>query len=131
MPPGVILIVVLLGVMWFMLVRPQRRKQLEQRRQWETAGPGDEIVTAGGLYGTITSAVDDNDVMLEIAPGVEARVARRAIAGIFPAETEDEDEDEAIEDGSARDGSIGDASTEDAAAPDHGLAPEPAEDRRG
>ena len=94
MSPGVILFVVLLGAMWFLLVRPQRRRQLEQRRKWETAGPGDEIVTAGGLYGTITRTVDESDVMLEIAPGIEVRVARRAIAGIFTHDDEAEEADE-------------------------------------
>jgi preprotein translocase subunit YajC len=101
MPSGVVLIVVLLALMWLLLVRPQRRRQLEQKRLWETAGPGDEIVTAGGLYGTITRAVDDSDVMVEVAPEVEVRIARRAIAGVFrdeeeaePDELEEYDEEE-------------------------------------
>jgi preprotein translocase subunit YajC len=119
MSPGVILFVVLLGAMWFLLVRPQRRRQLEQRRQWETAAPGDEIVTAGGLYGTITRTVDESDVMLEIAPGVEVRVARRAIAGIFTHDQADDEPDEADELEPAAD------------AEEEPAAPEPAREPRG
>jgi preprotein translocase subunit YajC len=105
----VIFIVVVLGVMWLLLVRPQRRRQLEQQRLWESAGPGDEIVTAGGMYGTITRVVDESDVMVEIAPELEVRVARRAIAGVFRDEPGDE-EDEAVED--AEDAAAGAAEPE-------------------
>ena len=52
-----IFILALLALMWFMLIRPQRRRQQDAQRLLETISVGKEIVTAGGLYGTIT-AVD-------------------------------------------------------------------------
>ena len=51
---------------------------------------GKEVVTAGGLYGTVT-AIEDDEAKIEIADGVEVRVAKRAIAGVL---SEDEDEGE-------------------------------------
>jgi preprotein translocase subunit YajC len=52
---------------------------------------GDEIVTAGGIYGEIT-AVDEDDVRVRIAPDLEVRVARRAIAGVTTPQADDADE---------------------------------------
>ncbi len=62
--------------------------------------PGDEIVTAGGVYGTISSVADD-ELMLEIAPGTTVRLARRAVAGVFPQgdeELEAREEPDVLED---------------------------------
>ena len=87
---GYIFILVLLVVMWFMLIRPQRRRQLESQRLLQSLSVGKEIVTAGGLYGTITS-LDDDEARVEIADGVEVRVAKRAIAGVL---SEDEEAEE-------------------------------------
>jgi preprotein translocase subunit YajC len=76
--------------MWFLLIRPQRRRQLESQRLLDSLAVGKEIVTAGGLYGTIT-ALDDDEARLEIADGVEVRVAKRAIAGVLSDDEEDEE----------------------------------------
>jgi preprotein translocase subunit YajC len=93
-----IFILVLLGLMWFMLIRPQRRRQVEAQRMLQTIEVGKEIVTAGGVYGTIT-AVDDDEVRVRIADGVEIRLAKRAVAGVISEDEEPEgepkDEDDA------------------------------------
>jgi preprotein translocase subunit YajC len=86
-----IFILVLLGLMWFMLIRPQRRRQQEAQRMLQTIVVGKEIVTAGGLYGTVT-AVDDDEVRLRIADGVEVRIAKRAVAGVISEDEEPADE---------------------------------------
>ena len=57
----------------------------------ESLAVGKEIVTAGGLYGTITR-VDADEVGLEIADGLEVRVAKRAVAGIMSADEDEEEE---------------------------------------
>ena len=88
-----IFILVLLAVFWFMLIRPQRRRQLESQRLLDSLAVGKEIVTAGGLYGTIT-ALDDDEARVEIADGVEVRIAKRAIAGVLPEEEEPEELEE-------------------------------------
>ena len=87
---GYIFILVLLVLMWFMLIRPQRRRQLETQRLLDSLSVGKEIVTAGGLYGTVT-AIEDDEARVEIADGVEVRVAKRAIAGVL---SEDEEAEE-------------------------------------
>jgi len=79
---GYIFIIVILVLMWFLLIRPQRRRQLESQRLVESLAVGKEVVTAGGLYGTITD-LDEEDARVEIADGVEVRVAKRAIAGVL------------------------------------------------
>jgi preprotein translocase subunit YajC len=99
-----IFILVLLALMWFMLIRPQRRRQVEAQRMLQTIEVGKEIVTAGGVYGTIT-AVDDDEVRVRIADGVEIRLAKRAVAGVISEDEEPEDEpkdeDDAEPDGDA------------------------------
>ena len=96
--PGYIFILVLLVLMWFLLIRPQRRRQMETQQLINSVTVGSEIVTAGGLYGTVT-ALQDDEVRLEIAEGIEVRVAKRAIAGRVsedeePEEFEDEEDEE-------------------------------------
>jgi preprotein translocase subunit YajC len=95
MSPAVLVFVVALILVWVLMARGPRRRQREQQRMWETLQVGDEIVTAGGIYGEITALRDDGDVMVRIAPELEVRVARRAIAGLVeeeaPAEPTDEE----------------------------------------
>ena len=86
---GYIFIIVILILMWFLLIRPQRRRQVESQRLLDSLAVGQDIVTAGGLYGTIT-ALEEDEAHLEIADGVEVRVAKRAIAGVLTEEDPDE-----------------------------------------
>ena len=86
---GYIFIIVILIVMWFLLIRPQRRRQVESQHLLDSLAVGQEIVTAGGLYGTIT-ALEEDEARLEVADGVEVRIAKRAIAGVLPEEDPNE-----------------------------------------
>jgi preprotein translocase subunit YajC len=88
-----IFVLVLLALMWFLIIRPQRRRQQQARQLLGEIGVGKEIVTAGGLYGTVTS-VEGDEVRVEIAEGVEVRIAKRAVAGVMG---EDEEPKEAPE----------------------------------
>jgi preprotein translocase subunit YajC len=88
-----IFVLVLLALMWFLIIRPQRRRQQEAQRLLAEIGVGKEIVTAGGLYGTVT-AVEGDEVRVEIAEGVEVRIAKRAVAGVI---SEDDEQEEAPE----------------------------------
>ena len=72
-------ILLALGAMWLIVIRPQRRKQRIQQSMLSELAIGDEVLTAGGVYGTVTH-VGDDEVRVEIAPNVEVRLARRAIA---------------------------------------------------
>lgn len=77
-----LLIVALFGVMYFMMIRPQQKRRKEAQAMQSALGPGDEIVTIGGLHGTVV-AVDDEVVTLELSPGVTARYARPAVARVL------------------------------------------------
>ena len=76
---NLLLPVLMLGVMYFLLIVPQRKKQKAHADLMRSLGPGDEVVTTGGIYGGVTEVVGD-DVYLEIAPDIEIKIARRAIA---------------------------------------------------
>ena len=95
-----IFILALLALMWFMLIRPQRRRQLEAHRMLQAIDVGKEIVTAGGLYGRVT-AVEDDEVRVEIADGVEVRIAKRAVAGVISEDEEEREEPEPEEESPA------------------------------
>ncbi len=90
-PAGnLIFLVLLVAVFYFMLIRPQKRRMDQHRRLIESLGDGDEIVTAGGMFGTITRLGTD-DVQVEIAPGTNIRVLKSAVARKI---TDDEDDEE-------------------------------------
>jgi preprotein translocase subunit YajC len=76
-----IVIVALFAALWLFLIRPQRRRQVEQARMQDALAEGDEILTAGGIYGTVR-AVEDEVVQVEIAPGTIIRLDRRAVATV-------------------------------------------------
>jgi preprotein translocase subunit YajC len=87
--PQFVFILLLLAALWLLLIRPAQRRNKAQQQLLAAADVGDEIVTAGGLYGTITAVADD-EVRVEIAPEIEVRIARRAIAGIVSDKSEEE-----------------------------------------
>ena len=76
-----IIIVVLFAAMWLFLIRPQRRRQVEQARLQDSIAAGDEILTAGGVYGTVR-AIEEDVVQVEIAPGKVIKLDRRAVATV-------------------------------------------------
>ena len=83
-------IVLLFGVMYFLMIRPQQKRRREAMQMQAALAPGDQIVTIGGMHATVVS-INDDVVTVEIAPGVNVRYARPAIArvvrsGTAPAE---------------------------------------------
>lgn len=74
--------ILIIAAVYFLLIRPQSKRKREQQQMQSSIGPGDEIVTIGGLYGTVTE-IDDETVTLEISPDVTARYARGAIARVI------------------------------------------------
>jgi preprotein translocase subunit YajC len=72
-------LVLIFGAMYFLLLRPQRKRQKETRSLQSALQEGDEVILASGIYGFI-SAIEDGYVWLDIAEKVEIRVARSAIA---------------------------------------------------
>jgi preprotein translocase subunit YajC len=88
-----ILILLVLFVVWLLLVRPQRRRRQAQEAMIDNIRPGDEVITAGGFFATVVRIVEE-EVTVELSPGVEARLAKRAIAAVLPSEEAGEDERE-------------------------------------
>ena len=82
-----IVMVLLLVVMYVLMIRPQRQRQRDHQSLIEGAGVGDDILTTGGIYGTITRAEGD-DVVVEIADGLNVHMTRRGIAAVLPPEDE-------------------------------------------
>ena len=76
-------LVLMFVVLYFVMIRPQMKKQKEHRTMIEALAKGDEIVTAGGLLGKV-SKLGDNYLTLEIATGVEIQVQRSAVVQVLP-----------------------------------------------
>jgi len=92
-----ILLAAMFALLWVLLIRPQRRKQMEQQQLLASIEPGDEVLTVGGIYGIVTEIDEDDDLIVEIAEGIRVRVARRAAAGVVkPEEEADADEEDDV-----------------------------------
>jgi preprotein translocase subunit YajC len=78
-----IVIVVLFGLLYFVMIRPQRNKQRQAQAMQNTVQPGQRVRTTAGMYATVVEA-DDQDVVLEVAPGVHMRFLRRAVMETLP-----------------------------------------------
>ena len=92
---GILFIIIIAFLLLYLLfVRPQKRRQNEQQQMISDLRVGDEVLTVGGIYGTIAQ-LDDDRVTVEIAPKLEVQVSRRAIAGVTrePDEPEVEETD--------------------------------------
>jgi preprotein translocase subunit YajC len=76
-------LVLMFVVLYFVMIRPQMKKQKEHRSMIEALAKGDEIATAGGLLGKVTK-LGDNHLTLEIATGVEVQLQRSAVVQVLP-----------------------------------------------
>jgi len=76
-----ILLLLFILAAYFVIIRPQQRRRREVESVQRSLGPGDEVVTVAGLYGTVVD-VDDKTVTLEVAPGINNKYARQAIAQV-------------------------------------------------
>jgi preprotein translocase subunit YajC len=76
-------LVLMFVVLYFVMIRPQMKRQKEHRTMIEALAKGDEVATAGGVVGKVTR-LDDNYLGLEIANGVEIQVQRSAVVQVLP-----------------------------------------------
>jgi preprotein translocase subunit YajC len=103
----VILLAAMLGLLWVLLIRPQRRKQMTQQQLLESVEPGDEVLTVGGIYGIVHEIDEEDDLIVEVAEGIRVRVARRAVAAVVKPEDEaDEGDVEETEEPNDEDGVV-------------------------
>jgi preprotein translocase subunit YajC len=77
---SLVVLVLMVGVFYFLLIRPQQRRLKSLQSLQSSLALGDEVITAAGFLGTIRR-FDGEVVTIELSPGVEARVNRRAISG--------------------------------------------------
>ncbi|KAI1696625.1 preprotein translocase subunit domain-containing protein [Ditylenchus destructor] len=76
-------LVALFAIMYFLMIRPQMKRQKEHKALVEALAKGDEVITAGGLLGKV-SKIEESYLRVEIAPGVEIQVQRSAVVQVLP-----------------------------------------------
>jgi preprotein translocase subunit YajC len=90
-------LILLVVVFYFLLIRPQRKRQQEAVKMQGSLAPGARVMTTTGLFATVVD-VENEDVILEVAPGIETRWVKAAIGRVVtPADVQDEDETTADE----------------------------------
>src|SRR6266516_5902188 len=82
-----IIILALFGLLYFVMIRPQRNRQRQAAQTQNEVMPGSRVRTTAGMYATVVS-IEGDDVVLEVAPGVNVRYMRRAIMSVVPDGTE-------------------------------------------
>ncbi|MGV0986369.1 MAG: preprotein translocase subunit YajC [Limnohabitans sp.] len=76
-------LLLMFAVLYFVMIRPQMKKQKEHRAMIDALAKGDEVVTAGGLLGKV-SKIGDGNIGVEIASGVEVQMQRSAVVQVLP-----------------------------------------------
>ncbi|WIV49571.1 preprotein translocase subunit YajC [Marivivens sp. LCG002] len=79
---SVIPLILVFGIMYFLLIRPQQKKVKEHQNMVAALRRGDQVVTQGGIIGKVSKVKDDNEIEVEIASGVVIRVVRATIAQV-------------------------------------------------
>jgi preprotein translocase subunit YajC len=93
----------LIGGLYFLMIRPQQKRAQQQKQLASNLDPGDEIVTHGGMYGTITEIDDDEGtILLEVAPNIEIRMLKQAVARRLVLDDEPEENDADSSDGTSK-----------------------------
>jgi preprotein translocase subunit YajC len=77
--PMLVFLVVIFAMFYFLMIRPQRKRQKEQQAMMSALQKGDKIITAGGIYGTIENVNEDN-LVIKVEGGTTLRVARNSVA---------------------------------------------------
>jgi preprotein translocase subunit YajC len=80
---GMLPLVLMFVVLYFVMIRPQMKKQKEHRAMVDAIAKGDEVVTVGGVLGTVTK-VGEGYIGLEVASGVEVEIQRSAVVQVLP-----------------------------------------------
>jgi preprotein translocase subunit YajC len=76
-------LIMIFGIMYFLLIRPQQKKMKELKAMIQAVRRGDEVITAGGIIGKVTKVSDENRVEIEIATGVKVQVVKSTITQVL------------------------------------------------
>ena len=120
-----IIIAAMFALLWLLLIRPQRQAAAKRERLVKDVDVGDEVLSSGGLYGVVRAVSDEDDqLFVEIAPGVEVRMDRRAVGEVVSQDEPDED-DENEEDDGVEDDADEPHDADEPVAVDESVEPEP------
>ena len=75
--------IILVAIMYFLMIRPQMKRQKEHRAMLEKLSKGDEVITNGGIAGTVIN-IGENFITVEVAAGVQLRVQKGSITSVLP-----------------------------------------------
>ncbi len=76
-------LILIFGIMYFLLIRPQQKKMKEHQAMVEGVRRGDQVVTAGGLIGKVVKVKDDNEIEIELAQGVKVRAVKSTLSQVL------------------------------------------------
>ncbi len=76
-------LILIFGIMYFLLIRPQQKKLKDHQAMVEALRRGDQVITQGGLIGRVAKVKDDNEVEVELAEGIKVRVVKSTIAQVL------------------------------------------------
>ncbi len=76
-------LVLIFVVFYFLLIRPQQKRAKQHRDMLTNIRRGDKVVTGGGIIGTVTKVVSDDELAVEIAEGIKIRVQRALVSGVL------------------------------------------------
>lgn len=114
--PTLLMMALLFGAMYFLFIRPNKKRRQQIDEMQKSIGPGDEVLTIGGLYGYV-SEIDDEKAVLEVSPGVFNTYSRSSISRVVTAASTDDETDEIDE-------------VDDDLAPDREAQPAPSLEKR-
>ncbi|MGD9808152.1 MAG: preprotein translocase subunit YajC [Deferribacterales bacterium] len=83
-------LILIFAIFYFLLIRPQQKKQKQHMSMLNSIAAGDEIMTGGGIYGKVLKVIDNNTYIVEIAAGVTIKLAKNGIAQKVNGETAEE-----------------------------------------
>lgn len=88
-------LIAIVAIFYFLLIRPQQKRQKEHQAKISSARRGDQVMTGGGIFGKVTKVMDDGKLQVEIAEGVRIRVAASTLMDVIsktePAKTDKSD----------------------------------------
>ena len=75
--------IILIAIMYFLMIRPQMKRQKEHKAMLDKLSRGDEVITSGGIAGTVAD-IGESFLTVEVASGVQLRVQKTAVANVLP-----------------------------------------------
>jgi len=76
-------LILIFGIMYFLLIRPQQKKLKDHKAMIEAVRKGDQVVTSGGIIGKVYKVKDDGELEVEIAEGIRVRVVRSTVSQVL------------------------------------------------